>query len=154
MLDRMADDTRHVPTLPVPVELGLATGRTVRGTVSLSITSPMRSDPETLDEFLNTKRWFIPLQDEARQNGNLVARDAIAVVRLVSEIAPRSVDIAPAIDLIHVELSTGQVVDGALQHGQRERLSDFFNAVPDFFALDDGDGVVYVNKLHVIAINL
>ena len=55
------------------------------------------------------------------------------LVRLVSEIAPRSVDIAPAIDLIHlihVELSNGQVVDGALQHEQRERLLDFFNTVP------------------------
>jgi hypothetical protein len=68
--------------------------------------------------------------------------------------APRSVDIAPAIDLIRVELSNDQVVDGALQHEQRERLPNFFNTVPDFFALNDGDSVVYVNKRHVIAVNL
>jgi hypothetical protein len=150
----MANDPRQVPTLPVLVELDLVAGRTMRGTLSLSITSALRAGPETLDEFLNTHRRLMPVFKETEQKSELVSRDAIIVVRVMSDIAPRHDDISPAIDLVHVELSNGKTIDGAVQHVQGERLSDFFNAAPDFFALEDGGGVVYVNKHHVIAVNI
>jgi hypothetical protein len=41
-----------------------------------------------------------------------------------------------------------------VQHAQGARLSDFFNSAPDFFGLDDGGGSIYVNKRHVVAINI
>ena len=154
MLSAMSTDPRQVPTLPVLVDLDLATGRTVKGTLFLSITSARRAGPETLDEFLNTPRRLMPVHDEGKQKSDLVARDAIVMVRVMSEIAPRQDDVSPAVDLVHVELANGKSVDGAVQHASAERLSDFFNAAPDFFSLEDGAGVVYVNKRHVIAINI
>jgi hypothetical protein len=154
MLGAMGNDPRQVPTLPVLVDLDLTTGKTTRGTFFLSITSSLRAGPETLDEFLNTQRRLMPVYDDARAKSDLVTRDAIVMVRVMSEIAPRPDDVAPNIDLVHVELTNGKTIDGAVQHAQGARLSDFFNSAPDFFALEDGAGVVYVNKRHVIAINI
>jgi hypothetical protein len=150
----MVADPRQVPTLPVLVEINLVTGRSTRGTLSLSITSSVRAGPETLDEFLNTPRRLVPVFDEKLDKSVLVSRDAVVLVRVMSEIAPRQDDVSPAVDLVHVELANGKTVDGAVQHEQGARLSDFFNDSRDFFAVEDGAGVVYVNKRHVIAINI
>jgi len=57
-------------------------------------------------------------------------------------------------DLVRVLLSNRKTVDGAVQHTQGGRISEFFNAAPDFFAVEDTGGVVYVNKRHVISINI
>jgi hypothetical protein len=150
----MSADPRQLPTLPVLVSLDLVTGRTMRGTLSLSMSSSVRAGPETLDEFLNTQRRLMPVRDEAGSKGELVARDAIVLVRVMSEIAPRPEDVSPAIDLVHVELVNGKTLDGAVQHVQEARLSDFFNSAPDFFALEDSAGLAYINKRHVISINI
>jgi hypothetical protein len=146
-------DPRQVPTLPVLVDLALVSERSMRVTLFLSMSAAGHAGPETLDAFLNTQRRLMPVSDEAGK-GELVSRDAIVLVRVMSEIAPRSDDVAPVIELVHVELVNGKTIDGTLQHAQGTRLSDFFNAQPDFFALEDGVGVVYVNKRHVISINM
>jgi hypothetical protein len=150
----MSDDPRQLPTLPVLVSVDLVTGRAMRGTLSLSITSAVRAGPETLDDFLNTTRRLVPVRDEEGSKGELVARDAIVLVRVMSEIAPRHDDVSPAVDLVHVELVNGKTLDGAVQHAQGARLSDFFNGADDFFALEDSAGLAYVNKRHVISINI
>lgn len=152
----MSADPRQVPTLPVLVDLHLTMGRTAKVTVFLSIHSASREGPETLDEFLNTPRRLLPVADpdDASQR-ELVARAAIVSVRVMSEISPHSGGaVAPAVDLVRVELTNGKTLDGAVQHTQGARLSDFFNAPPDFFALADTAGLVYVNKRHVVSINM
>lgn len=154
MLRTMASDPRQVPTLPVLVDVDLATGKSLHGTLSLSITSSVRAGPETLDEFLNTPRRLMPVFDDKRGKSDLVSRDAIVLVRVMSEIAPRHEDVSPAVDFVRVELSNGKTVDGAVQHAPGERLSDYFNGAADFFCLEGDGGVVYVNKRHVIAINI
>jgi len=151
----MSADPRQVPTLPVLVDLELATGRTAKVTLFLSIHSEVREGPETLDEFLNTPRRLLPVADPDGSKRELVARDAILSVRVTSDISPHAPgDTAPAIDLVKVELTSGKTLDGAVQHAQGARLSDFFNASPDFFALADAGGVVYVNKRHVVSITM
>jgi len=147
----MAADPRQVPTLPVSVEVELVTGRTMRATLFLSITSARREGPETLDEFLNTQRRLLPVADGERRE--LLTREAIVTVRVTSDIAPRTmIEVAPAVDLVKVELANGKSLDGAVQHDAGTRLSDFFNAAPDFFAMEDSAGVVWVNKRHVVSI--
>jgi hypothetical protein len=151
----VTDDPRQIPTLPVLVELELTTGRTLRGTLFLSITSALRAGPETLEEFLNAERHMVPVRDDAREASDLVARDAVVLVRLVSDIAPREEDmVATDVDLVEIELSNGKTIDGAVEHAQGGRLSDFFNVAQDFFAIEGGGGTVYVNKRHVVAIHV
>ena len=156
----MSADPRQVPTLPVLVDLDLTTGRTAKVTLFLSIHSATREGPETLDEFLNTPRRLLPVADpDDATKRELVARAAIVFVRVMSEISPDSAGVAaPAVDLVKVELTNGKTLDGAVQHGLSgsggARLSDFFNASPDFFALADTQGVVYVNKRHVVSITM
>lgn len=149
----MSADPRQVPTLPVTVEADLVGGRTMRVTLFLSITSARREGPETLDEFLNTQRRLLPVADGERRE--LLAREAIVTVRVTSDIAPRTViEVAPAVDLVKAELVNGKTLDGAVQHDAGTRLSDFFNAAPDFFALEDSAGIVWVNKRHVVSISM
>lgn len=156
----MSADPRQVPTLPVLVDLDLTTGRTAKVTLFLSIHSATREGPETLDEFLNTPRRLLPVADpDDAAKRELVARAAIISVRVMSEISPHSAGAAaPAVDLVKVELANGKALDGAVQHTPSEfggaRLSDFFNSEHDFFALADTLGVVYVNKRHVVSINM
>ncbi len=152
----MSADPRQVPTLPVLVDLDLTTGRTAKVTLFLSIHSATREGPETLDEFLNTPRRLLPVADpDDATKRELVARTAIISVRVMSEISPHSAGVAaPAVDLVKVELTNGKTLDGAVQHTQGARLSDFFNAPADFFAVADTLGVVYVNKRHVVSINM
>jgi hypothetical protein len=151
----MSADPRQVPTLPVLVELELVTGRAAKVTLFLSIHSATREGPETLDEFLNSQRRLLPVAEPDGTKRELVARDAILLVRVMSDISPHAQGHdAPAVDLVKIELANGKTVDGAVQHTQCARLSDFFNASPDFFALADTAGVVYVNKRHVVSITM
>ena len=84
-----------------------------------------------------------------------MSRDASVSARVTSEIAPSSeAAVAPGVDMIRVELSNGKVVDGAVKHARETRVSDFFNAAPDFFAVEDAGGIVYVNKRHVVSISM
>lgn len=135
------------------VDVDLVDRRVIHVTLFLSITSALRDGPETLDEFLNTPRRLLPVADGERRE--LLARDAIVCVRVTSDIAPRiPEEVAPAVDLVRVELASGRTVDGAVQHAQGARLSDFFNEPTDFFAVEDEGGVVWVNKRHVISIRM
>jgi hypothetical protein len=149
----MTADPRQVPTLPVLVEIDLVTGRTARVTLFLSITSETREGPETLDEFLNTPRRLLPVANGEKRE--LVSRDAIVSARVMSDISPSSeAAVAPAVDMVRAELSNGKFVDGAIKHEKESRMSDFFNAAPDFFAVEDTGGIVYVNKRHVVSITI
>jgi hypothetical protein len=151
----MVSDPRRLPTLPVLVEIQLETKRQERVTLFLSMASASREGPETLDDFLNTPRRLLPVAHVGGDKPELLSRDAVVSVRVMSEIAPSSDNaVAPAVDLVRAELSSGEVIDGAVRHGAESRLSDFFNAAPDFFALEDERGVVYVNKRHVISITM
>jgi hypothetical protein len=144
-------DPRQVPTLPVAVDLDLVNGRSAKVTLFLAIASAHRQGPETLDEFFNAPRRLLPVDTGDRRQ--LVARAAIVSARVTSDIAPRAEGEVPqAVDLVKVELVSGKTLDGAVQHEQGTRLSDFFNAPPDFFAVEDDAGVVFVNKRHVVSI--
>ncbi len=152
---QMTSDPRQVPTLPVLCDIELETGRTASVTLFLSITSAVHAGPETLDEFLNAPRRLLPVVYPASEKHELLSRHAIVSVRVTSEISPSAESAAAQdVDMVRAELSSGRVVDGVLKHVHEARLSDFFNAAPDFFALEDGAGVLYVNKRHVISITL
>ena len=115
----MTADPRQVPTLPVLVEIELATGRTARVTLFLSITSQQREGPETLDEFFNTPRRLLPVAEGDKRE--LLSRDAIVSARVMSEIAPSSeAAVAFGVDMIRAELSNGKVIDGAVKTRTRD----------------------------------
>ena len=137
----MTSDPRQVPTLPVLCDVELETGRTASVTVFLSITSATHAGPETLDEFLNAPRRLLPVVYPASEKHELLSRAAIVSVRVTSEISPSAEVAAPLdVDMVHAELSSGRVIDGVIKHARETRLSDFFNAAPDFFVLEDSRG--------------
>jgi hypothetical protein len=150
-------DPRQLPTLPVLVDLELSRGHVMHATLFLSMTAAGREGPETLDDFLNTPRRLLPVHVEGRddQKSELVSRDAIVLVRVMSEIAPRPDSGAePAVDLVRIELSNGKTIDAAVQHPSGERLSEFFNSAPEFFSTTDEQGVAYINKRHIVSVSM
>ena len=149
-----AHDPRQVPMLSIDAELQLAGGTSARVTLFLSTRSPRHDGPETLGEFLDAPRRFLPVRTE-RGNG-LVARDAIVTVRVAKDVEAGRPDAPPpAIDMVRIALENGAAIDGVLLHpaaGNRARLSDFFNTAPDFFAVEDEGGIVHVSKRRVVSI--
>lgn len=148
-----------MPTLPQPVTLLLASGDEEEVTVYLADSSPKHGGPESLDEFLNSERRFFPVKRNSGHSA-LIRRHAVVHVR-VSLDSPvqsrRESATVPAIDLVRVRMDNGSELDGVLLHVDRaghERLSDTFNEPADFFAIEVANGVVYVNKHHVVSLSL
>lgn len=149
----------QVPTLPQPVTLLLVSGDEEEVTVYLANSSAKHGGPETLDEFLNSERRFFPIKRKSGHSA-LIRRRGVVHVKVGSDapvLARRESATMPAIDLVRVRLDNGSELDGVLLHVDRdghERLSDTFNEPADFFAIEVANGVVYVNKHHVVSLSL
>jgi hypothetical protein len=149
----------HVPTLPQPVTLVLASGDEEEVTLYLADSAAHHEGPETLDDFLNSNRRFFPIKRKSGHSA-LIRRNAVVQVKVASDspvVSRRESATMPAIDLVRVRLDSGSELDGVLLHVERDghqRLSDAFNEPADFFALEVQHGVVYVNKHHVVSLSL
>ena len=127
--------------------------------VYLADASPKHGGPETLEEFLNSARRFFPIKRKSGHSA-LIRRRAVVHVRVASDspvLSRREAATMPAIDLVRVRMDNGSELDGVLLHIDRvghERLSDTFNEPADFFALEVQNGVIYVNKHHVVSLSL
>ena len=77
------EDEIRVPILPLEVDFTVSDGSRLEGTVFLAPNSPRHDGPETLDEFLNAARSFLPV----RSGGSflLLGSDSILVAKASPE---------------------------------------------------------------------
>ena len=153
-------DLYRIPMVPVPAEILLLGRAPIAVTLHLATLSGTHPGGETVDEFLNSERRFIPAHD--REDGRVVLlnRDAIVWVRVRAD-APmefgREEHVAAMMDLVRVELEEGSSVEGTLRDvsaAPDARLSDVFNHPAQFFPLEAEERITYVNKLRVAAVRL
>lgn len=149
----MDGDELRVPTVPTEVTLILGGGR--RETVMLYLASASRKHegPESLLEFLNRAGTFVPVKLSTGDSA-LVGRDTIRCVIAARDTTHEELGI-PSIDLVRVQMGDLPDIEGVLRHvdpHDRSRLSDHFNHADRFFAVESGETVHYVHKLHVLFI--
>jgi len=150
----MADDVR-VPTVPVDVELLLADGATIRATIHLSSASSFHDGSETLDEFFNASRRFLPVRgaDGKTQlvgRGTIVSATAPASAPLLSRLPGR---VPEAIFFLKLHLETGAVLEGTLLASLptvMSRVSDAFNQPEEFLPIESADSVAFVRKDRIV----
>ena len=150
----MADDVR-VPTVPVDVEFLLADGATLRATIHLSSMSPFHDGSETLDEFFNAHRRFLPVHDAGGKpqlvgRGAIVSATASVSAPLLSRLPGR---VPEAIFFLKLHLDTGTVIEGTLLANlpsASSRLSDAFNQAEEFLTVESSDSVAFVRKDRIV----
>jgi hypothetical protein len=145
----------RIPTQPVEAKLIFSEGREEEVTLFLQTASETHSGPESIDEFLNGRRRFIPVKSKSNGKSYLVQRDAIQRVE-VGENAPvlshLTPELASGIDVVRIEMTNAVVLEGTLacfQPPGHRRLSDFFNMDETFIPLEVNEGVAYVNKNYI-----
>jgi hypothetical protein len=147
-------------THPVDACIRLATGKVEEGVLFLSSRSASHAGPETLDEFLNHQRSFLPVRSKKTGRSHLVNRESIQRVE-VDGSAPIlfriEEKVATNVELVRLELTDGSVLEGTLcfaPHPDQARLSDYFNNEAAFVPVEIGTGVTYVNKRYIALIPL
>jgi len=149
-----------VPTRGVAVELTLSSGEVLLMTLHLGESARHHGGEETLFDFLEADREFLPAHDD-NEELRLIRRDAIVLVRprlnVPEKIRHDSGGIA-AVDLVRVELARGfPRLIGVLDiepHGKDARLSDLVNGSERFLVMQDEGGVVFIHKQHVLTIGV
>lgn len=153
-------DLYRIPMVPVSAEILLRGRASAAVTLHLSTLSSTHPGGETVDEFLNSERRFIPAH--ARDDGHflLLNREAILWVRVRLD-APtefgREEHVAAPMDLVRVELVDGSTLEGALRDvsaAPDARLSDVFNSSTQFIPLEAEERIIYVNKSRVTTVRL
>jgi hypothetical protein len=112
-------------THPVDARITLAEGKVEEGTLFLGSRSSSHSGPETLDEFLNHPRSFLPVRSKKTGQSYLLNRESIQRVE-VDASAPIlfRIDekVATNVDLVRLELTDGSVLEGTLRSAQHPVL--------------------------------
>lgn len=148
----------RVPTYPVEARLVLLGGREEEVILYLGTAAETHPGPESLDEFLNHPRQFLPVKSRPSGKCLLVRRESIQRVE-VGEGAPilcrMQPDLASFVDLVHIEMLDSAVLAGTLAFvlpPENTRTSDYFNLQEGFFPLELEERVAYVNKRHVLIV--
>ena len=147
----MEGDEIRVPTVTVSVEFLLSDGERLAGMIHLSSASRFHEGAETLDEFFNARRPFLPV---FRADGKtvLVGRRAIVTVSappsspLVSRLPGR---VPGAVHILRVHLENGDVAEGMLLATlptQSSRVSDALNQEEEFVPIELTESVMFVRK--------
>jgi len=155
-----APELYRIPMLPVEAEVLLLGHSRARVTLHLTTQSSRHSGPETVDEFLNSPRRFIPAHERSTGRAMLLNREVLAWV-CVGRDAPmerdREAHVAAMMDMVRVELVDGSELEGTLRDvsaAPSDRLSDVFNHPDQFFPLEAEERVTYVNKRQVAVVRL
>jgi hypothetical protein len=144
------DDIR-IPTLPVEVAVRTSRGDSRRVTIFLSRTSSFHEGPETLDEFLNAPRPFLPAQS-ADGLSYLVGREAVVCVSASSSapvLSKMPGRVASSIHFVRLLLEDGTEVEGTMAANlplAHSRVSDAFNQADTFVPIESADLVIYVRR--------
>ena len=153
----------RVPTRAVLVELRLRSGARLHVTLHLGEAVHAHEGAETLADFLEADRHFLPVHDD---QGKLLLlnRDGIVYLRIARDAAPilsMSASSAGlrAIDVVHVELpftDEDAAFVGVLANEcppDETRVSDVVNGPEQFLAIEDDRGTVYLQKHLVVSLS-
>ena len=149
-----AADQIRVPTVPVEAVILLADGARQEVCVFLANASPFHEGPETLDEFLNSARPFLPAR-AADGRAHLIGTHGILTVSvdpkvpMLSRLPGRVVS---TIDFVTLHLRDGSRLEGTLLANlpsDLARVSDAFNAEGAFIPIETGGRVSYVQKTYI-----
>jgi hypothetical protein len=149
--DGMPGEDIRVPTVPVGVRFLLTDGASVAATIHLSSTSPFHDGAETLDEFFNARRLFLPVHGSDGRpllvgRAAIVTATAPASAPLVSRLPGR---VPGAIYFVKLHLENGAVAEGTLLASlppESSRVSDAFNQEEEFVPIEAEESVVFVRK--------
>jgi hypothetical protein len=137
--------------VPVDVEFLLSDGARLTATIHLSSTSPFHDGAETLDEFFNASRRFLPVH-AADGRPVFVGRRAIVTAAappaapLVSRLPGR---VPGAVYFLRIHLENGAIAEGALLASlppESSRVSDALNQEEEFLPIESTEAVVFVRK--------
>ena len=140
----------RLPTQPVEAKLILSNGKQEEVTLFLAAVTEPRRAPESVDEFLNGSRHFIPVESKDTGKRQFVNLDSLQRVdvgddaRILSRTDASS---APCVDLLRIEMMDGTLA--SILPPERRRTSDFFNMDETFIPLEVEEGVTYVNKRYI-----
>ncbi len=152
------EDEIRVPILPLEVDFTVSDGSRLEGTVFLAPNSPRHDGPETLDEFLNAARSFLPV----RSGGSflLLGSDSILVAKASPEaplLSRLPGHVIANVYVVRVYLENGACVEGALSSNLpagSSRVSDAFNQAGRFVPIESSDAVYLVRKDRVTRIEV
>jgi hypothetical protein len=146
----------RIPMNRLEVRLRLSDGTEKRADIFLHTASESHSGPETVDEFLNSARAFIPCLLTETSDPFLCNKETIVSMAGVEDGAYilREEGTSPtAIHRVRITLSGGVLIEGDLHvflPTENCRVSDFLNSTESFFPLRVADGrVTYVHRRYV-----
>ena len=121
--------------------------------------SPFHDGSETLDEFFNAPRLFLPVHGEDGRPA-LVGRQAIVAAKaprsapLISRLPGR---VPEAIYFLKLHLETGQILEGTLLASLpsvSSRVSDAFNQSEEFVPIEGAEWVAFARKERITRIEI
>ena len=149
----------RVPTAAVAATVSTSDGTTREVTVFLALASPSHGGPETIDEFLNSPRPFLPVKT-SEGKPNLIGAESIrtftvgADAPMLSRLPGRDL---PGIHFVTLCLEDGTMIEGTLianQPPDQRRVSDAFNAEGRFVPIETGGAVTYVQKSRITRVEV
>ncbi len=148
----------RIPIAPIQVEFTVSDGSVFEGTIFLSLNSPLHDGPETLDEFFNSARSFLPVR--AKAGFLLLGSDSILIAKadaqapLLSRLPGRAVG---SVLLVRLRLDNGAEVEGTFASSlppELSRASDAFNQSGTFLPIESSEAVFLVRKDRVIRVEV
>jgi hypothetical protein len=151
----------RVPTRAIAVDLRLRSGAKLRVTLHLAEAVHAHEGAETMADFLEAERHFLPVHDDAGKL-LLLNRDGVVYLRIPREapvVSMRASGGFSAVDVVRVELpftDEDAAIVGVLANDlspEDTRLSDIVNGPEQFLAIEDDRGIVFVQKHLVVSLS-
>ena len=155
----------RVPMRAIPVDLRLRSGAKLHVTLHLAEAVQDHEGGETMMDFLEADRHFLPVHDD---DGKLLLlnRDGIVYLRIARDATPvlsmsasSSADGLRAVDVVNVSLpftDDDAALVGVLANElppDETRVSDIVNGPEQFLAIEDDRGTVYLQKHLVVSLS-
>jgi hypothetical protein len=147
----VSSDDRKIAKQTRDVQVRLATGSELEGTLFLGLYEATHSGPQTVGDLLNGEEAFIPLKTNT--GVCLINTEQILFARTpaqgeADELMTLGLRSPFVISLVEVGSLEGDIYI-TLPEGHR-RPKDFFNQTPTFFPLFTEQSIVYINR-HFVA---
>jgi hypothetical protein len=154
----MYDEELQVPIAPYEVEFTISDGSRLEGTIFLSLNSPLHDGPETLDEFFNSSRSFLPVRSAGAflllGADSILLAKAPAEAPLLSRLPGR---VVANVYLVRLRLDNGIELEGTLSSNlppELSRASDAFNQPGNFLPIESSEAVYLVRKDRVTRVEI
>ena len=151
----------RVPTRAIPVDLRLRSGAKLHVTLHLTEAVHGHEGGETMSDFLEAERHFLPVHDD---DGKLLLlnRDGVVYLRVMREapvVTQRASGGFAAVDVVRVQLpftDEDAAIVGVLANDlspEDSRVSDIVNGPEQFLAIEDDRGIVFLQKHLVVSLS-